>query len=344
MADAVNRQVLLASRPDGAPTLENFRIHDAPMPEAGAGELLVRSLYLSLDPYMRGRMSDRASYADPVPIDGVMGGGSVGQVIAGSAPDIAIGDYVLGHGGWQEFFTAKPSHLRRLDPDMAPLSTALGVLGMPGMTAYCGLLQIGKPKAGDTLVVAAASGPVGGTVGQIGQIMDCRVVGLAGSDEKCAYVTSELGFDECLNHRRPDLKSALAAACPAGIDVYFENVGGHVWDAVYPLLNAFARVPVCGVISRYNANEAPPGPDRMPGLMTDVLIKRLAIRGFIVTDFQGLEGEFLRGMGAWVRDGRVRYREDIVDGIEQIPARMIGLLGGENFGKLLVRTSPDPTR
>ena len=344
MAEAVNRQILLASRPVGAPVLDNFRIHEAAIPEAGAGEALMRSIYLSLDPYMRGRMSDRASYAEPVAIGGVMGGGTVGQVIASNSPDVAAGDYVLGHGGWREYFTAKTTHLRKLDPAAAPISTALGVLGMPGMTAYCGLLEIGKPKPGETLVVAAASGPVGGTVGQIGKIMDCRVVGLAGSDEKCAFVKDELGFDECLNHRLGDLESALAAACPDGIDVYFENVGGPVWNAVYPLLNPFARIPVCGVISRYNATEAPPGPDRMPGLMTDVLIKRLTIRGFIVTDFQSLEGDFLRGMGAWVRGGRVRYKEDIVEGIENVPARMIGLLEGDNFGKLLARVSPDPTR
>ena len=340
----VNHQVLLASRPEAAPTLDNFRIHEAPLPEAGAGEVLMRTIYMSLDPYMRGRMSDRASYADPVPIDGIMGGGTVGQVIASNSPDMAAGEYVLGHGGWQEYFTAEPAHLRKLDPAAAPLSTALGVLGMPGMTAYCGLLQIGQPKQGETLVVAAASGPVGGTVGQIARIMGCRAIGLAGADEKCAYVKDELGFDDCLNHRRDDLKAALAASCPDGIDVYFENVGGHVWDAVYPLLNPFARVPVCGVISRYNASEPPSGPDRAPGLMTDILIKRFTIRGFIVTDFQALEGDFLRDMGAWVQDGRVRYKEDIVEGIENVPAKMIGLLAGGNFGKLLVRAAPDPTR
>ena len=344
MADSVNRQILLASRPDGAPVLDNFRIHEAAIPEAGEGEALMRSLYLSLDPYMRGRMSDRASYADPVAIGGLMGGGAVGQVIASSSPLITEGDYVLGHGGWQEYFTAKPAHLRKLNPAAAPLSTALGVLGMPGMTAYCGLLQIGKPKAGETLVVAAASGPVGGAVGQIARLKGCRAVGIAGTDEKCAFVKDTLGFDDCLNHRDEDLKAALGLACPDGIDVYFENVGGPVWDAVYPLLNPFARIPVCGVISRYNASEPPPGPDRAPGLMTDVLVKRFTIRGFIVTDFQSLEGDFLTDMGAWVRDGRLRYKEDIAEGIEQIPARMIGLLEGGNFGKLLVRTAPDPTR
>ncbi len=344
MADAVNRQILLASRPEGAPSLDNFRLHEAPVPEPGDGEALMRTLYMSLDPYMRGRMSDRASYADPVAIGGVMGGGAVGQVMRSNTADLAAGDYVLGHGGWQEYFTAKTEHLRKLDPAQAPISTALGILGMPGMTAYCGLLQIGKPKQGETLVVAAASGPVGGTVGQIARLKGLRAVGLAGSDEKCAFVRDQLGFDECLNHRRADLKEALAAACPGGIDVYFENVGGHVLDAVYPLLNPFARVPVCGVISRYNATDAPPGPDRMPGLMTDVLVKRFTIRGFIVTDFQDLEGDFLRDMGAWVGDGRVRYREDIVDGIEQAPQCMIGLLAGKNFGKLLVRAAPDPTR
>ena len=260
MADTVNRQVLLASRPDGAPTADNFRLAEAPVPEPGAGEVLYRAIYLSLDPYMRGRMSAAKSYADPLAIGGVMGGGSVGRVVRSNAPGLAEGDYVLGYGGWQDYAAGKGRSLRKLDPRAAPISTALGVLGMPGMTAYTGLLNIGRPADGETLVVASASGPVGGTVGQIGRIKGCRVVGLAGSDEKCAFVKDALGFDDCLNHRRGDLAEALGAACPDGIDVYFENVGGHVFDAVYPLLKPFARIPVCGVISRYNASGLPPGP------------------------------------------------------------------------------------
>ena len=344
MADTVNRQVLLASRPDGAPTAGNFRLAEAPVPEPGDGEVLYRAIYLSLDPYMRGLMSAAKSYADPLAIGGVMGGGSVGRVVRSNAPGLAEGDYVLGYGGWQDYAAGKGRDLRKLDPRAAPISTALGVLGMPGMTAYTGLLNIGRPTDGETLAVASASGPVGGTVGQIGRIKGCRVVGLAGSDEKCAFVKDALGFDDCLNHRRGDLAEALGAACPDGIDVYFENVGGHVFDAVYPLLNPFARIPVCGVISRYNASGLPPGPDRLPGFLTDVLVKRLTLRGFIVTDFQAQHDDFLRDMSEWVRDGRLRYREDIVDGIESVPEAMIGLLQGRNFGKLLARVSPDPTR
>ena len=344
MTDHVNRQILLASRPDGVPTAQNFRIVEAPVPEPGDGDVLYRAIYLSLDPYHRGRMNAGESYAEPVPIDGILGGGSVGQVVASNADGIAEGDYVLGYGGWQEFATLKSKHLRKLDPAIAPISTALGVLGMPGLTAYTGLLRIGEPKEGETVVAAAASGPVGGTVGQIAKLKGCRAIGIAGADEKCAFVKDELGFDDCISHRRVDLKKALAEACPKGIDVYYENVGGKVFDAVYPLLNFFARIPVCGVITRYNVAETPPGPDRLPGYFTDTLVKRFRTQGFIVTDFEDMRADFERDMGQWVRDGKVRYKEDIVEGIENVPATMIGLLEGKNFGKQLVRVSDDPTR
>ena len=275
---------------------------------------------------------------------GVMGGGSVGRVVKSNDPNLAEGDYVLGYGGWQEYAMMKGKHLRKLDPAAAPISTALSVLGMPGMTAYCGLLRIGEPKEGETVVVAAASGPVGGTVGQIAKLKGCRAIGIAGSQEKCDYVKNELGFDDCISHRRDDLAEALAAACPDGIDVYYENVGGKVFDAVYPLLNFFARIPVCGVITRYNVAETAPGPDRLHGYIADSLTKRFRTQGFIVTDFEDMRSDFERDMSQWVKDGKVRYKEDIVQGIENVPATMIGLLEGKNFGKQLVQVAEDSTR
>jgi len=339
----VNRRIVLAERPQGAPRAENFRLEEAAVPEPGAGELVSRTLYLSLDPYMRGRKSDAPSYTPPVAIGEVMTGGTVGQVVASRVDGFAPGDFVEGRGGWQDYAVLKAGEARKIDPVRAPISTALGVLGMPGMTAYTGLHEIGKPQAGETLVVAAASGAVGAVVGQIAKIKGCRVVGVAGSKDKCAYVVSELGFDACLNHREPGFAEALAEACPNGIDVYWENVGGEVFQAVLPLLNPFARIPVCGLIAHYNATELPPGPDRTPLLMRSILTKRLTLRGFIVFDFAALQGEFLHEVGGWVREGRIRYREDIREGLENAPAAFMGLLGGGNFGKLLVRVVPDPT-
>ncbi len=311
------------------------------MPEPGAGEMLVRTIYLSLDPYMRGRMSEGPSYAKPVALGEVMTGGTVGQVVRSSLDGFAPGDLVVGRGGWQDYAVFGAGEAERVDPGLAPITTALGVLGMPGQTAYVGLREIGRPKAGETLVVAAASGPVGSVVGQIAKIRGCRVVGIAGSAAKRDFVTGELGFDACLDHRAPDLEEQLKAACPDGIDVYWENVGGRVLEAVLPLLNDFARVPVCGLIAWYNATELPPGPDRTRLLLRQTLTRRLTIRGFIVFDFA--RGDFLTDVGAWVRAGRVRYREDIRDGLENAPAAFIGLLEGENFGKLLIRVAPDPT-
>jgi NADPH-dependent curcumin reductase CurA len=338
----VNRRIVLAERPHGAPAASNFRLEEVPVPEPAAGELVSRTLYLSLDPYMRGRMSDAPSYAQPVAIDEVMTGGTVGQVVASRLDGFAAGDFVVGRGGWQNFSVYKAGEARKVGPARAPLSTALGVLGMPGMTAYTGLHEIGRPQAGETLVVAAASGAVGAVVGQIAKIKGCRAVGIAGSRDKCDYVVDELGFDACLDHRAAGFADALAAACPKGVDVYWENVGGPVFAAVLPLLNPFARIPVCGLIAQYNATELPAGPDRLPLLFRNVLTKRLTIRGFIVTDFAALEGEFQREVGAWMRDGRIRYREDIRDGLENAPEAFMGLLGGANFGKLLVRVAPDP--
>lgn len=271
-----------------------------------------------------------------------MAGGTVGQVVVSNLEGFAPGDIVVGAGGWQEYAVFRAGQARKVDPTLAPISTALGVLGMPGQTAYVGLREIGRPQAGETLVVAAASGPVGSLVGQIARIRGCRVVGVAGSRAKCDYVTGELGFDACIDHRAPDFAAALGAACPKGIDVYWENVGGRVFETVFPLLNDFARVPVCGLIAWYNATELPVGPIGAAHVLRRALTKRLTIRGFIVYDFD--PGDFQSEVGGWVRDGRIRYREDVRDGLENAPAAFMGLLDGENFGKLLVRVAPDPTR
>ncbi|MEM7025983.1 MAG: NADP-dependent oxidoreductase [Pseudomonadota bacterium] len=339
----INRRIVLAERPQGAPRADNFRLEQAPVPAPADGEVVSRTVYLSLDPYMRGRMNDAPSYTAPVEIGGVMTGGTVGQVVESRLDGFAPGDFVVGYGGWQDHAVFKAGEMRKVDPADAPLSTALGVLGMPGMTAYTGLHEIGKPQTGETLVVAAASGAVGAVVGQIAKIKGCRVVGIAGSSEKCDYVVDQLGFDTCLDHRSSGFAEALAAACPDGVDVYWENVGGEVFQAVLPLFNPFARIPVCGLIAHYNATELPAGPDRTPLLMRSILTKRLTLRGFIVFDFAALEGEFLREVGEWVREGRVRYREDIRDGLENAPDAFMGLLGGRNFGKLLIQVAPDPT-
>jgi NADPH-dependent curcumin reductase len=334
MAGNVNRQILLKSRPEGAPGLDNFELVERPVPEPGEGEVLTRTLYLSLDPYMRGRMSAAKSYAKPAAVGEPMVGGTVGEIVASRNPKFSVGDIVLGYGGWQEYALSSGTALRKLDPAAAPVSTALGVLGMPGMTAYVGLLEIGQPKPGETVVVAAASGAVGSVVGQIAKIKGCRAVGIAGGADKCRFVTGELGFDACVDHRAPDFARALEAACPKGIDVYFENVGGAVQQTVWPLLNDFARIPVCGLIAQYNSPTPMPGPD-----MFSVLRKRLMLRGFIVSDFAAKQGDFLREAGEWVRTGRLKYREDVADGLEQAPAAFLGLLQGKNFGKMLVRVA-----
>ena len=332
MARSVNRQILLKSRPEGAPSLDNFELTEGPIPEPGDGQVLMRIVYLSLDPYMRGRMSAAKSYATPATIGQPMVGGTVGEIVKSCNPKYSIGDIVLGYGGWQEYAISNGAGLRKLDQTAAPVSTALGVLGMPGMTAYIGLLEIGQPEPGETVVVAAASGAVGSVVGQIAKIKGCHAVGIAGGTEKCHFVAGELGFDACVDHRAPDFPRRLEAACPKGIDVYFESVGGAVQQTVWPLLNDFARIPVCGLIAQYNARTPTPGPD-----MFSVLRKRLLVRGFIVSDFAAKQADFLRDVGEWVRMGRIKYREDIVDGLEKAPASFLGLLQGKNFGKLLIR-------
>ncbi len=334
-----NLQVVLASRPTGRPSHENFEIVRTPIPAPGEGQVLLRIRYLSLDPYMRGRMSAAKSYAAAVEIGQVMEGGTVGEVLESRHPDYKPGDVVLSHSGWQSYAVADAKALRKLDPNQAPVTAALGVLGMPGFTAYAGLLTIGRPKAGETVVVAAASGPVGATVGQIARIMGARAVGIAGGAEKCALVREEFGFAAAIDHRSPTFSEDLRAACPDGIDVYFENVGGAVWDAVFPLLNTFARIPVCGLIAQYNATGPFEGPDRLPILMRDVLTKSLTIRGFIQREFTDQRPAFYRDMVEWIADGRVKYKEDIVQGLENAPEAFFGLLEGRNFGKLIVQVA-----
>jgi NADPH-dependent curcumin reductase len=337
MPETINRRIVLASRPAGEPQPTDFRLESAPVPEPQAGQVLLKTVWLSLDPYMRGRMSTAKSYAKPVEIGEVMVGGTVSEVVASRHPDFRVGDVVGGNGGWQEYTVSDGAGLRKLDPAIAPVSTALGVLGMPGMTAYTGLLTIGQPKPGETLVVAAASGPVGSAVGQIAKIKGCRAVGIAGGPDKCRYVLDELGFDAAIDHRSADMADRLKEACPNGIDIYFENVGGAVWDAVFPLLNPFSRIPVCGLVAQYNATGAPEGPDRSAALMRAILTKRLTLRGFIVGDFAAQAPDFARDVSTWVREGRIKYREDVVDGLELAPEAFIGMLKGRNFGKLLVR-------
>jgi NADPH-dependent curcumin reductase CurA len=337
---ALNRRVLLNSRPRGAPTAGDFRIESGPVPQPDTGQVLLRTLYLSLDPYMRGRMSDGPSYAAPVAIGDVMVGGTVSRVEASRHGDFKVGDLVLGYTGWQDYAVSDGKGLTALFPGESHPSRALGVLGMPGFTAYMGLLDIGRPVTGETVVVAAASGAVGSVVGQIAKIKGCTVVGIAGGQDKCRYVIDELGFDFCVDHRADDLPGRLAAACPNGIDVYFENVGGAVFDAVLPLLNAKARIPVCGLIAAYNATELPPGPDRLGLLVGTLLRKRIKMQGFIVFDDYGPRwSEFAGAMGEWVQADEVKVREDIVSGLENAPEAFIGLLQGKNFGKLVIQVA-----
>ncbi len=314
------------------------------MPTPGVGEVLLRTIYLSLDPYMRGRMNDAKSYAAPQELGEVMQGGTIAEVVESNDESLAPGDFVLSHLGWQSHGVQPAKHVRKLDAERAPISTAVGVLGMPGFTAYAGLLQIGKPQPGETIVVAAAAGPVGSAVGQIAMIKGARAVGIAGGAEKVAWLT-ELGFDVALDHRSPTFSDDLKAAVPDGIDVYFENVGGHVWDAVLPRLNTYARVPVCGLVAGYNATELPSGPDRTPRLMASILTKSITMRGFIQNEFvKDHYKDFQRDAAAWIASGELRHREDVVDGLENAPDAFFGLLTGKNFGKLLVQVGADPTR
>ncbi|MEO5566544.1 MAG: NADP-dependent oxidoreductase, partial [Luteimonas sp.] len=311
---------------------------ERPIPTAGVGQMLLRTEFLSLDPYMRGRMSDAASYAEPVEIGAVMVGGTVARVVESNLKGFAAGDWVLSYNGWQDYAVSDGTGVTPLGAAPAHPSWTLGILGMPGFTAWAGLTQIGKPKPGETIAVAAATGPVGATVGQIGKLLGCRVVGIAGGPDKCAYSLDILGFDACIDHKAADFVEQLAQACPQGIDVYFENVGGKVFDAVLPLLNPNARIPLCGLVSQYNASQLPEGPDRMNWLLGQLLSKKILIHGFIIFDsFGHLYPEFAQVMGDWIGSGKIKYREEIIDGLEAAPAAFIGLLKGDNFGKRVIR-------
>ncbi|MDZ7320865.1 NADP-dependent oxidoreductase [Kosakonia sacchari] len=336
-----NRRWVLASRPHGAPVADNFRLEEDDIATPGEGQVLLRTVFLSLDPYMRGRMSDAPSYSPPVKIGEVMCGGTVSRVVKSQHPDFAEGDWVLGYSGWQDYDISGGEGLVKLGDNPPHPSWSLGILGMPGFTAYMGLLDIGQPKSGETLVVAAATGPVGATVGQIGKIKGCRVVGVAGGSEKCRHAVDVLGFDHCIDHHAEDFAEQLAAACPQGIDIYFENVGGKVFDAVLPLLNTSARIPLCGLVSGYNATDLPAGPDRIPLLMATLLKKRIRLQGFIIgQDYGHRIHEFQQEMEQWIRQEIIQYREQLIDGLENAPDAFIGLLEGKNFGKVVVQIGP----
>ncbi len=333
-----NRRVVLAARPKGEPKDGDFRFEQVDVPPPADGEVLVRTIYLSLDPYMRGRMSEAKSYAPSVEIGQVMPGGAIAEVVESKTDRLRIGDIVAtGNSGWQQYAVVPASAAWKIDPQLAPLPAYLGVLGMPGLTAYTGLLNIGQPKAGETVVVAAAAGAVGSVVGQIARIKGCRAIGIAGGEEKCAYVVRDLGFDACVDHRSERFADNLAAACPKGVDVYFENVGGKVFETVLPLLNPFGRVPVCGLIAYYNMAAPARGIDRTPMLLRDILVRRLTLRGFIVSDFASQQPQFAREVAGWLREGKLRHREHIVEGFDNVVEAFRGLFRGENIGKLVVK-------
>lgn len=340
--DQVNLRILLAARPNGRPTLQDFRFEQGAMPVPGDGEVLLRTLYLSLDPYVRGLMEQAGTtYAPAIALGAPIVGGTVSQVVTSNDPRLRAGDLVLGSSGWQSYAVGKGDELSPLG-DMPQPSLALGALGMPAFTAYVGLLDIGQPKPGETVVVAAATGAVGAVVGQIAKLKGARVVGIAGGADKCRYAVDTLGFDACLDRHDPQLAAQLAEACPAGIDVYFENVGGDVFDAVLPLLNFYARIPVCGFIAHYNDAAPPAGPDRLPMLTSAILQKRIRMEGFIIIDhYANRFDAFRRDMEAWIASGQVKVREHVVEGLENAPAAFIGLLEGRNFGKLIVRVAQD---
>ena len=344
MTDHMQR-ITLASRPTAAPTPDNFKLDTGPIPEPGEGEVLVRVHYMSLDPYMRGRMDDGPSYAQPVPLGGTMEGGAVGEVLTSRAAGFAPGDMVMGALGWTTHAVAPAKTLQKLDPAIAPIQTALGVLGMPGFTGWYGLTELGRPKEGETLVVAAATGPVGSMVGQLARLAGLRTVGIAGGADKCAMATDTFGFDVCLDHRAydtaKDLRAAIKDACPNGIDIYFENVGGKILEAVIPLMNVGGRIPVCGMISWYNAGGLGAGAggakDLLPRTWRTILVNRLSVNGFIISDHWDLLPRFLGEVAPKVVSGEIAHIEDVAQGLAAAPEAFIGLLEGRNKGKQLVK-------
>jgi len=333
----VNKQIVLAARPVGFPKDSDFKLVEAPVSIPGDGQFLVRLTYVSVDPYMRGRMNDVKSYAPPVAIGGLMGGGAVGEVIESKNERFAEGDIVEGMFGWQEYALSDGQGVRKIDPELAPISTALGILGMPGLTAYFGLLEIGRPQPRETVVVSGAAGAVGSIVGQIAKIKGCRAVGIAGADDKVAYLTDELGFDSAFNYKSvDDYYSKLKEFCPNGIDVYFDNVGGAITDAVFRLINTRARISICGQISQYNLEKPEMGP-RL--ILQSLLVKQARAEGFLVFQFLDRYPEGLKQMAQWLKEGKLKYAEDIEHGIENTPRAFMSMLKGRNTGKQLVKVS-----
>lgn len=330
----MNRQFQLAARPAGLPKESDFKLVEAPLPAPQQGQVLVKTVYLSVDPYMRGRITGVRTYADPVNVGDVMVGGTVGQVIESHDPSLHPGDFVVGYWGWQDHAVAGAAGLQKLNPQLAPVSTALGVLGMPGMTAYFGFLEICQPKAGETVVVSGAAGAVGSLVGQIAKIKGCRTVGIAGADDKIKYLTNDLGFDAAFNYKTTsDYTAKLKELCPKGIDGYFDNVGGAISDSVFQLLNVFGRVSICGQISQYNLEKPDPG----PRLLGQILVRQLKVEGFIVSRFQERWPQGITQMAQWIKDGKIKYHEDVVEGFEKTPRAFIDMLQGKNTGKMLVK-------
>lgn len=334
---ATQQQIQLAKRPEGMPSNEHFNFVDTEVPSPQNGEVLLKTLYLSVDPYMRGRMRDAKSYIAPFQIDEAITGGVIAEVIDSKSDRFNNGDVVIGFLGWQEYSIASENDIRKVDQEAAPVTTHLGILGMPGLTAYFGLLDIGQPKEGETVVVSGAAGAVGSVVGQIAKIKGCRVVGIAGTDEKVDYITNTLGFDEGINYKTANVYEALKNACPNGIDVYYENVGGEIGDAAISLLNKFARIPVCGAISSYNKKEK----DLGPRVQTKLIQSSALMKGFVVGDYSDRFQEGAEALGKWLQEGKLTYEETIVEGFERIPDAFLGLFEGENLGKQIVKVA-DP--
>jgi NADPH-dependent curcumin reductase CurA len=333
---ATNKQILLAARPAGFPKPTDFRLVESPIPEPAGGEFLVGVSYLSVDPYMRGRMNAARSYADPQKLDEVMGGGAVGKVLASRHSNFAEGEYVMGMFGWQQYALSNGTGVRKVDPVLAPVSTSLGVLGMPGLTAYFGLLDVCAPRAGETVVVSGAAGAVGSATGQIAKIHGCRVVGIAGGADKIRWITDELGFDAALNYKtETKYFEKLKQLCPTGIDCYFDNVGGAITDAVFPLMKPNGRVAVCGQIALYNLEQ----PDSGARLLPLILIRTLTVKGFLVFQYADQYGDALPRLAKWHDEGRLKYRETVAEGLENAVSAFLGMLRGENIGKQLVRIS-----
>jgi NADPH-dependent curcumin reductase CurA len=334
------REIHLASRPVGVPKPSDFRVAETAVPEPAPGQFLARNIYMSVDPYMRGRMRDVKSYVPPFQIGAVLDGGSIGQVVSSRHPGFAEGDFVVGGQGFREYYVSDGAGQRKVDPKLAPLSTYLGLLGGPGLTAYVGLIDLGQPKAGETLLVSAAAGAVGMAVGQIGKILGLRVVGSAGGADKARWLVEELGFDAAFDYRGADLEREIAKHCPQGVDIYFENVGGAMLEAALANMRPFGRIPLCGMIALYNEEQPQAGPRNL----ILAIPRRLTLRGFIISDHFDRLPDFVRDVSGWLAQGRIKNRETIVQGIENAPAAFIGLLKGENLGKMLVQIGPDPTR